>query len=89
MASVDFTPNLRRHLELAACKVQGDTVRELVVALTARTPALRSYLLDDQDGLRQHVNIFVDGTLIHDRRGLSDAVRAESNVYIMQALSGG
>ncbi len=89
MAAVDFTPNLRRHLELAACVVQGETVRDVVDALTARTPALRGYLLDDQDALRQHVNIFVDGTLVHDRRGLSDAVRADSNVYIVQALSGG
>ncbi len=89
MASVDFTPNLRRHLALAACVVPGVTVRDVVGVLTARTPALRGYLLDDQDALRQHVNIFVDGTLIHDRSGLSDTVRADSNVYIVQALSGG
>ena len=89
VAWVDFTPNLRRHLELVACEVQGDTLRAVLHVLTARTPALRGYLQDDQDALRQHVNIFVDGTLAHDRRGLSDAVRTDSKVYIVQALSGG
>ena len=89
MASVDFTPNLRRHLDLAACDVAGATVADVLRALAERTPALRGYVLDDQDALRTHVNVFVDGTLIHDRRLLSDAVRPNSKVFIAQALSGG
>ena len=39
--------------------------------------------------LRKHVNIFIGDELIRDKRALSDAVSAETRVYIMQALSGG
>jgi hypothetical protein len=33
--------------------------------------------------------IFVDGFLIRDRVGLSDAVRDDSKIYVVQSLSGG
>jgi hypothetical protein len=35
------------------------------------------------------MTIFVDGDLITDRRSLSDIVGSESEIYVMQALSGG
>jgi hypothetical protein len=35
------------------------------------------------------MNVFLDGEQIADRVGLSDAVRPESEIYVMQALSGG
>jgi hypothetical protein len=52
-------------------------------------PALRSYLLDDQERLRQHVSVFIDGELIVDRERLTDAVAPASEIYVVQALSGG
>jgi hypothetical protein len=39
--------------------------------------------------VRRHVVVFVDGSAIQDRVGLSDAVRPDSEIYVMQALSGG
>jgi hypothetical protein len=39
--------------------------------------------------LRQHVNIFVEDELIADRARLTDVVKPDSKVYILQALSGG
>ena len=89
MPEVDFTPNLRRHLELARCDVEGDTVRDVIAALGQRYPRLPGYLLDDQGALRQHVNVFVDGVLVHDRRTLRDVVPVTGKVYVVQALSGG
>jgi molybdopterin synthase sulfur carrier subunit len=54
----------------------------------ARYPALKGYVLDDQDRLRLHIAVFVDGA--HVRRGvLEHPLRSDSEVYIMQALSGG
>ncbi|TWU00285.1 hypothetical protein Pla108_12340 [Botrimarina colliarenosi] len=50
---------------------------------------LKSYVLDEQGRLRRHVAVFVDGRLITDRLGLSDAVTPTSEVFVMQALSGG
>jgi molybdopterin synthase sulfur carrier subunit len=49
----------------------------------------RSYVLDDQSGLRKHMTIFIDGQMIRDRAKLGDAVTETSTIYVLQALSGG
>jgi len=86
---VSFTPNLQRHVESPSETVAGDTVRAVLEAVFAANPRLRGYVLDDQGALRRHMMIFVDGQQIADRDQLSDPVRASSEVYVMQALSGG
>jgi sulfur carrier protein ThiS len=55
----------------------------------AANPALRGYLLDDQGHVRKHVAVFVDGRKIRDREHMSDAVTEASEIYVMQALTGG
>ena len=89
MPFVEFTPNLARQTSAKACRVDGATVGESLQAVFAKQPSLRSYVLDDQGAVRHHVVLFVDGTAVKDRRTLSDAVRPESEIFIMQALSGG
>jgi sulfur-carrier protein len=89
VARVVFTANLQRHVPSPAVDVAGATVREALEVVFAATPALRSYLLDDQGRLRKHMSIFLDGEQIQDRAGLSDPLRADSEVYVIQALSGG
>ena len=89
MPLVEFTPNLARQTTTASCRVNGNTVAEALQAVFAELPALRSYVLDDQGAVRTHVVIFVDGASVRDRRGLSDALRPDSEVFVMQSLSGG
>ena len=89
MPEVKFTENLRRHLETPECTVGGATVREALDRVFDTQPRLRSYVLDDQGRLRKHVVVFVDGKMVHDRDGLSDAVSEKTEVFVMQALSGG
>jgi len=90
MARVHFTRHLNRFFpELREGEGQAATVAELVGRLDARFPGLAGYLLEDDGSLRKHVNIFVENTLIADRRALSDRLDENSSVYIMQALSGG
>lgn len=84
-----FTAHLRRHLDCPDRRVDGGNVREVLEALFAETPKLRSYLLDDNGALRRHVNIFIDGEALTDRRRQSDAVAPDASIYVMQALSGG
>jgi len=86
---VVFTAHLRRHLDCPDRTVEGDSVREILEALFIETPKLRSYLLDDNGVLRRHVNIFIDGESLKDRRRQTDAVTPSSSIYVMQALSGG
>ncbi len=89
VATVVFTPNLQRHVEAPREQVDGATVRVVLDAVFAHNPRLRGYVLDDQGALRRHMMVFVDGQQIDDRTHLSDPVRATSEVYVMQALSGG
>ena len=89
MPRVIFTPNLQRHILSSPNQVGGETVRAVLEAVFKENPRLQSYILDDQNRLREHVVVFVDGELIGDRRGLSDPVRADTEIFIMHALSGG
>jgi hypothetical protein len=89
MPKVVFTPHLQRHVPSPACEVEGATVGAALDARFADHPALRGYVLDEQGELRKHVVVFVDGVRVQDRKRLSDAVRRESEIYVLQALSGG
>jgi molybdopterin converting factor small subunit len=89
MPTVHFTANLQRYMDVPTRTVGGHTVREAMEAVFAEIPKLRSYIVDDQGRLRQHVLIFVDGQTINDRAGLGDSVQESSELYVMQALSGG
>ena len=89
MPRVVFTKHLERFISCPPSEVPGTTVIEVLTAVFADNPRLRGYVLDDQAGLRPHVAIFVDGEMVRDRRRLEDAVTPTSEVYVMQALSGG
>ena len=89
MARVHFTPNLERHVECAVREAAGATLREVLDRAFDRNPRLRGYVLDDHGGLRRHMVVFVDGLAARDRRGLSDPVAADAEVFVMQGLSGG
>lgn len=89
MPTVEFTANLARQTASAACEVSGDTVREALLAAFERQPQLQGYILDDQGALRTHVVVFLDGQTLRDRKKLSDPVSPTSEIFVMQALSGG
>ena len=90
MAQVNFTYALKRFFpNLESCDIEANDIRELVKALESKFPGIQNYILEDHGSLRKHVNIFVDNQLIKDRNQLSDPINQHSEVYIMQALSGG
>lgn len=89
MATVHFTPHLQKHVSCPTETVVAGSVREALNAVFEQNQPLRGYILDDQGCLRKHVVIFIDGKTIVDRSGLSDAVNEKSEIYVMQALSGG
>lgn len=64
-------------------------MREVLDVVFERIPRLRGYVVDETGCLRKHMTIFVDGELVSDRRRLSDPVDSNSEIYVMQALSGG
>lgn len=89
MAKVIFTANIQRHVVCPEAEASGSTVRDVLDKVFADNPQARSYVLDDQQALRRHITIFVDGRMIRDRTRLADAVGETSTVYVFQALSGG
>lgn len=58
-------------------------------AVFAANPRLRGYVLDEHGALRAHMVVFVDGRAVSDRHRLGDAVGPSSELFVMQALSGG
>jgi hypothetical protein len=89
MARVIFTRNIQRHVVCPPAEVAGGTVREVLDEVFAANERARGYVLDEQGALRKHMIVFIDGEQIRDRDQLSDAVPANAEVYVMQALSGG
>jgi sulfur carrier protein ThiS len=90
MPHLAFTRHLQRFFpSLAEGEVPGATVRELIDELERRHPGFASYIVDETGRLRRHVNVFVGEEPIRDRERLSDPVRPDDKVWILQALSGG
>ena len=90
MAHVTFTPHLKRFFPtLSECDLDAPTVRAVIDELERRYPGFASYVVDEAGRLRRHVNIFVGEEPIEDRETLGDRLTASTNVFIVQALSGG
>jgi len=92
VAVVEWTSHLKTHfpaLGSGPLSLAGATVAEVLADLEQKAPGIGFYVCDERGRLRQHVNIFVDGEMIVDRRRLSDRVSEGTRVLIMQALSGG
>ena len=67
----------------------GETVHKVLDHVFAVNMRLQTYVLDDQGALRKHMRILVDGLAITDLEKLTDKVKPNSEVWVMQALSGG
>jgi hypothetical protein len=89
MATVRFTQNIQRHVECPTREAAGRTVREVMDAYFSENARARGYVLDEQGKVRRHMVIFIDGELVRDRDHLSDPVRPDSEIDVIQALSGG
>lgn len=89
MAKLSFTQQLARFTTAPEIQTNAPNLRLALEDAFIQHPHLRSYILDDQGHLRQHVVIFMDGRRVIDRGGLQDVVLADSQIHVLQALSGG
>lgn len=62
------------------------TLAEILDALDARFPGLRFRIVDEQEAIRPHIKLFVDGELA---RSLSLPLAPAGELMIVGALSGG
>ena len=89
MPRVVFTSNLQRHVNCPETEVAAGTLRTVLAQVFVAQPQARGYVLDEQGHLRRHVTVFIDGRRVRDRERLDEVVGASSEVYVMQALTGG
>ena len=89
MATVRFTRNIQRHVECPTREIPGTTLRAVLDDYFRENERARGYVLDEQGRIRQHMVVFIDGELVHDRDCLSDSVQPNSLIDVIQALSGG
>jgi len=88
VVQVHFTSHLRHVAPDGAVDAHGQTIGAVLADVFARHPAARGYVLDDQGRVRVHIAVFLDGE--HVRRDILDrAVKPDSELYVLQALSGG
>ena len=90
MAKLKFTAALKRFFPtLEELEISGITVAEVLTKVENKYPGISTYLLDERGEVRQHINIFVQGELIKDRKTLQDKITENDEIFIFQALSGG
>jgi molybdopterin synthase sulfur carrier subunit len=67
-------------------EADGSTVADLLDDLNRQFPGIRFRMVDEQDAIRPHMRIFVNGEQVWE---LDAALNPSDEVYILQALSGG
>lgn len=90
MPTLHFAKAIQRHVACRPQTVSAATLAEALEAVFDDVPRLRGYVLDDQGCVRQHIEIYVDGQAVRKPcDGRETPLGAGSEVYVMQALSGG
>jgi len=78
--------SLRSYTERGETEASGGTLAALLVDLERQYPGIRFRIIDEQDRVRRHIRIFVNG---EQARDLSQPLKPADEVIIVQALSGG
>lgn len=89
MTRLIFTQQLRRFTEVPEVESDAASLKQALEAAFALNPRLRGYVLDDQDHVRRHVAVFIDGRRLLDRSRLDVPLAPDATVHVFQALSGG
>jgi len=77
---------LRSYTERSEAEASGATLAAMLDDLERQYAGIRFRMIDEQDRIRRHIRIFVNGEQVRD---LARALDATDEVIIVQALSGG
>jgi len=77
---------LRTYTERGQVEVSGATLGAVLSELDRLYPGIRFRMIDEQDRIRRHIRIFVNGEQVRD---LAQPLASKDEVVIVQALSGG
>jgi sulfur-carrier protein len=65
--------------------VAGATVQEVLAQLEHAHPPIAGWVLDEQGRIREHVNVFVNGTQGEERT----PVTPDDRLHVLPAITGG
>ena len=77
---------LRSYTQKAETQASGATLAAVLDDLERRYPGIRFRVIDEQDRIRRHIRIFVNG---EQARDIAQSLNGSEEVIIVQALSGG
>jgi molybdopterin synthase sulfur carrier subunit len=77
---------LRSYTERSEAEASGATLTAVLADLERRYAGIRFRMIDEQNHIRPHIRIFVNGQQVCD---LSHPLRETDEMVIVQALSGG
>jgi molybdopterin converting factor small subunit len=77
---------LRSYTERSEAEASGATLGAVLADLDRAYPGIRFRVIDEQDRIRRHIRIFVNGEQVHE---LAQPLDPRDEVIIVQALSGG
>jgi len=77
---------LRSYTERSDTEAAGATLSAVLADLDRQYAGIRFRMIDEQDRIRRHIRIFVNGVQARD---LTQPLAAADEVIIVQALSGG
>jgi sulfur-carrier protein len=77
---------LRSYTESSVAQASGATLAELLDDLDRRYPGIRFRMIDEQDRIRRHIRVFVNGGQV---TSITHTLSASDDIVIVQALSGG
>jgi molybdopterin synthase sulfur carrier subunit len=78
--------SLRSYTERGETEASGITLAALLADLERQYPGIRFRMVDEQDRIRRHVRVFVNGDQVFE---LSRPLSPSDEVVIVQALTGG
>lgn len=77
---------LRSYTQIYEAAAYGATLDEVLDDLDRQYPGIRFRVIDEQDKIRRHIRIFVNGD---SAESLSMQMQPNDEVIVVQALSGG
>ena len=77
---------LRSYTQSSRAEADGATLDAVLADLDRQYPGIRFRMIDEQQRVRRHIRIFVNGV---SAEALAQAMRPDDEIVIVQALSGG
>ena len=90
MPHIEFTSQLAQHVNCPSDQmVTASSLAEALEVVFTQYPEMRDYVMTEEGCLRQHIAVFLDGEMLARRDELQIPVSEKSEIFVMQALSGG